>query len=123
MLFEKNTFQTFQVKLLQQEQGKTEFYLYSFLFSGKKVRVFIMGDYEYLCNIYGITGANGKLILELEIYKIQKVGVQQEQGGKLTEGYKKTMFCLSQVDIAAFFVKYATRTCKFHPRTGRKKLH
>lgn len=31
-------------------------------FRGKKVRVFFSGDYEFLCRIYGITGAQGCLI-------------------------------------------------------------
>ena len=31
-----------------------------FFFRNRKVRVLIIGDYESLCTIYDITGANGK---------------------------------------------------------------
>ena len=34
-----------------------------FNFRGKKTRVFVFGDYEFLCALYGITGANGMYIL------------------------------------------------------------
>ena len=28
---------------------------------GKKLRVFVFGDYEFLCKMYGISGASGKI--------------------------------------------------------------
>ena len=33
---------------------------FGFMFRNKLVRVFMFGDYEFLCAIYGITGANGR---------------------------------------------------------------
>ena len=33
------------------------FFLY--FFSGRNIRVFMFGDYQFLCSIYGITGASG----------------------------------------------------------------
>ena len=31
-----------------------------YTFRNRKIRMFMSGDYEFLCSIYGITGANGK---------------------------------------------------------------
>ena len=31
----------------------------SLFYSSKQVRVFVAGDYEFLCSIYGISGATG----------------------------------------------------------------
>ena len=31
-----------------------------FSFSSSPLRIFLFGDYEFLCSAYGITGANGK---------------------------------------------------------------
>ena len=28
---------------------------------GKKVRVFLSGDYEFLCHLFGLSGASGKI--------------------------------------------------------------
>lgn len=36
------------------------FYLYNFLYRGKKIRVFAFGDYEYLTRMYGLSGPSGK---------------------------------------------------------------
>ena len=41
--------------------SKTYVTLYNF-YSDKLIRVFIFGDYAFLCAVYGITGANGKNI-------------------------------------------------------------
>ena len=31
-------------------------------FRGKKIRLFVFGDYEFLCKMYGISGASGRTI-------------------------------------------------------------
>jgi len=35
-------------------------FLIAIIFRERSIRVFITGDYEFLCSIYGITGANGE---------------------------------------------------------------
>ena len=37
----------------------TKFKAYSYHFSGKTVRMFPSGDYEFLCRMYGLSGAAG----------------------------------------------------------------
>ena len=32
-------------------------------FRDHKLRVFVFGDYEFLCALYGITGANGNTLI------------------------------------------------------------
>ena len=35
-------------------------YVWYEFYREKKVRLFLCGDYEFLCNIFGLTGATGK---------------------------------------------------------------
>ena len=30
------------------------------MYSGRTIRVFLSGDYEFLCRIYGLSGASGE---------------------------------------------------------------
>jgi len=34
--------------------------LYNTHYRGKRIGIFISGDYEFLCNIYGLSGASGE---------------------------------------------------------------
>ena len=34
---------------------------YSYNNSGHAIRVFLTGDYEFLCRMYGLSGASGKI--------------------------------------------------------------
>ena len=40
-----------------------------FNFREKQIRVFVFGDYEFLCAIYGITGATGEYIFNTNFFK------------------------------------------------------
>lgn len=32
----------------------------SFIYSDRNIRVFFLGDYEFLCHMYGLSGASGE---------------------------------------------------------------
>lgn len=48
-------------KFLHQISTKVNIFL---SFRDKKFRVFAFGDYEYLCKMYGLAGASGKILSE-----------------------------------------------------------
>ena len=42
-------------------------YIHLYLSRDKQLRMFLMGDNEFLCRMYGLTGATGKHVIHIRV--------------------------------------------------------
>ena len=69
--------------------------LKSMQWNGKSIKLFVFGDYAFLCNIYGLSGAKGRypclwcLITQVEIQRVLQDPVEDRTLNSIRNNYNK----------------------------------